>query len=84
VKEADRKSLVGPNEVGFAKDYSHRCPKKAIARCGTFSTKQRTPAVKAKGFPPIRLQNLDEERNRSVIVVNDEGDEFQLRHLPVS
>ena len=35
-------------------------------------------------FPPIRLQNIDEETNRSVIVVNDESDEFQLRHLHVS
>ena len=32
----------------------------------------------------FELQNIDEETNRSVIVVNDESDEFQLRHLPVS
>jgi hypothetical protein len=32
----------------------------------------------------FELQNIDDETNRSVIVVNDESDEFQLKHLPVS
>ena len=35
-------------------------------------------------FHQFELQNIDEETNRSVIVVNDESDEFQLRHLHVS
>ena len=32
----------------------------------------------------FELQNIDEETNRGVMVVNDESDEFQLKHLPVS
>lgn len=32
-------------------------------------------------FHQFELQKIDEETNRSVIVVNDESDEFQLRHL---
>jgi hypothetical protein len=35
-------------------------------------------------FHRFELQNIDEETHRSVTVVNDESDEFQLRHLPVS
>jgi hypothetical protein len=35
-------------------------------------------------FHQFELQNIDEETNRSVIVVNDESEEFQLRHLHVS
>jgi hypothetical protein len=35
-------------------------------------------------FHQFELQNIDEETNRSVIAVNDESDEFQLRHLHVS
>lgn len=35
-------------------------------------------------FHQFELQNIDEDTNRRVMVVNDESDEFQLRHLPVS
>jgi hypothetical protein len=35
-------------------------------------------------FHQFELQNIDEETNRSVLVVNHESDAFQLRHLPVS
>jgi hypothetical protein len=35
-------------------------------------------------FHQFKLENIDEETNRSVTVVNDESDECQLRHLHVS
>lgn len=40
--------------------------------------------VKPGFFHQFELQNIDEETNRSVMVMNDESDGFQLRHLPVS